>query len=273
MTKIAVLGLGAMGARMARRLVDAGHSVVVYNRSRQRADELVAAGATWGETPRAAADGADLVMSMVTDDDAARAIWLHPETGAVGALRAGMIAIESSTVTPAWVAELGRAVSATGAALIDAPVAGSRPQAEAGQLIYLVGGEAATVDSVRPVLGVMGSAVHHIGALGAGTVIKLVVNAFFGVQVAALSELLGMAAKSGIAVDRAVETLSQMPITSPALKGIGGLIAAGTFAPMFPIDLVEKDFGYAVAAAAAVGAEVPATDATRAIYARAQQAG
>lgn len=273
MTNVAILGLGAMGARMARRLIDAGHEVVVYNRTPERAQPLVERGARSAATPARAADGADIVISVVTDDNAARAIWLDAENGALQTLGANAVAVESSTVTPAWVEELNAAVTARDGTLLDAPVAGSRPQAEAGKLIYLVGGSAAGVDKVRSVFLCMGQAVHHVGDVGAGTVMKLAVNAIFGIQVAALSEMLGMVTRAGIALDKATELLGSMPITSPALKVVGSLIAAGKYAPMFPIDLVEKDFRYIVESARALGTTAPTAAAVQAVYAEAQGAG
>ncbi len=207
---------------------------------------------------------------MVRDDDAARAIWLDEETGALAAMDPSAIAIESSTLTPAFVAELARKCAARDIALLDAPVAGSRPQAAAGQLIYLVGGRSDALDRVRDLLSLMGGAIHHVGPTGTGAVMKLAVNALFGIQVAALGEMLGMTSKAGIPLEQAVELLGTMPITSPAIKGVGGLIAAGKFAPMFPIDLVEKDFRYIEEAADALDADTPTASAVRAVYASAK---
>ncbi len=273
MTRIAVLGLGAMGARMAARLLDAGHSVTVYNRTPGRAEALEGKGARSAATPREAAEGAEAVIAMVRDDAASRAVWLAPETGALHALGDGALAIESSTLTPGWVAELAGAIAERGAHFLDAPVAGSRPQAEAGQLIYFVGGEAAAFSRAQPILEVMGGALHHVGPVGTGMVVKLAVNALFGIQVAALGEIIGAIRKSGADVERAVTVLGETPVMSPAAKGSAGLMLAREFAPMFPIDLVEKDFGYVVAAAEAVGASVPTADAVRAVFADAKRRG
>lgn len=274
MTKtIAILGLGAMGARMAARLLDARHDVTVYNRTMDRARELAAQGARTAESPRQAAEGCDVVISCVRDDDASRAVWLDPDRGALVALGENAVAIESSTLTVEWTRELAAAAAKRDVAFLDAPVAGSRPQAEAGQLIYLVGGDASTVETVRDVLRVMGGAVHHCGPSGSGMVMKLAVNALFGVQVAALAEVLGMTRKAGISDGQAIEVLGAMPITSPALKGIGALMAGRTFAPMFPIDLVEKDFGYVVATTSRLGGDSPVATAVRGVYARAKDAG
>lgn len=273
MSKIAILGLGAMGARMARNLLQKGHDVVVYNRTAARVKPLVAEGARGAGTPREAAAGADVVIGMVTDDHASRALWLDERTGAAGGLGAGAIAIESSTLTPAWVHDLAGAIAASGAAFLDAPVVGSRPQAEAAALIYLVGGPVEALERARGVLAAMGSAIHHVGPVGAGTVMKLAVNGLFGIQVAALAELLGMVERAGLERAQVVELLGSMPVTSPALKGIGGLMAARAFAPMFPIDLVEKDFGYIVETAQRLGAATPTAAAVRAVYAQAQRQG
>ncbi|MEM1348771.1 MAG: NAD(P)-dependent oxidoreductase [Myxococcota bacterium] len=273
MSNIAFIGLGAMGQRMAKRLLDAGHTLTVYNRTRSRARDLVDAGATLAGSPREAAQGKDVVVTMVTDDEAARAVWLHPETGALAGMCDGAVAIESSTVTPMFVQELQAAVHAAGKRLLDAPVAGSRPQAEAGALIYLVGGDAGTLDEVRPLLDVMGGAIHHCGSVGHGAALKLMVNAIFGLQIATLSELLGTASAVGMDVAHAVGILNQLPVTSQALKGIGGLIAKGMYAPMFPIDLVEKDIRYAALLAAEHDKEAPMVRAGRGVYQDAKSAG
>jgi 3-hydroxyisobutyrate dehydrogenase len=190
--RIAVLGLGAMGSRMAARLLGAGHQVSVYNRSAGPAHDLVAAGAVAGKTPRAAAEGAEIVIAMVRDNEASRAIWCDEQDGALRGFGAGAIAIESSTLTPGWVRELGAEVQQAGARFLDAPVVGSRPQADAGQLIHLVGGDADIFDRAKGVLSALGGAAHHVGPVGAGARLKLAVNALFGVQVAALAELLAL---------------------------------------------------------------------------------
>jgi 3-hydroxyisobutyrate dehydrogenase-like beta-hydroxyacid dehydrogenase len=271
--KIAFLGLGAMGSRMAARLLEAGYDLSVFNRTPDRAAPLVERGASFEDSPRAAAAGCDIVISMVRDDEASREIWLDPARGALVGLSDEAIAIESSTLTPAWVEELHSAMAERQLRFIDAPVVGTRPQAEAGQLIYLVGGDVAVLERVRAVLLTIGGAIHHAGPIGAGTVMKLAVNALFGIQVAALGEVLGMTRRSGISDADAIEALSSMPVTSPALKGVGALVAARKFDPMFPIELVDKDMGYYVKTAERVGSNTPIGSAVRAVYQQAIEAG
>lgn len=271
--KIGFLGLGAMGARMAARLCAAGADLVVWNRSPEAAAPLVDAGARRADTPRAAAEGRDLVFSMLRDDAASEAVWRAPEQGALAGLGQGAVAIDCSTVTPAGSRRLAEAAAARGAAALDAPVAGSRPQAEAGALIFLVGGPETALAQARPALEAMGGAVHHAGPSGAGAAAKLLVNALFGAQLAAMAELLGLAARLDLDPARAAEILAATPVCSPAAAAAAQAMLARRFAPAFPIDLVVKDFGLIDEAAAAVGAEVPISAAAGAVYRRAAELG
>jgi len=224
-----------------------------------------------GHTAEAAAE-AEVVLSMVRDDVAARSVWLDKEVGALSAMGANAIAVESSTVTPGWARELHAAGLALGIAVLDAPVAGSRPQAEAGQLIFLAGGETETLAKVEPVLLAMGGADHHAGGPGAGAVVKLMVNTLFGVQVAALAELLAMARREQFDPARAAAIVGSTPAASPAAKGVMAGMLAGNFAPLFPIDLVEKDFTYALEAAGGPD-HGPLAAATLAVLRRASEMG
>lgn len=257
MSNVTFLGLGAMGQRMAARLLSAGHHVTVWNRSPAPVQALIDQGATMARTPREAAKGAEFVISMVTDDDAARSIWTDATTGALAGMGSQAMAIEASTVTPAWIAELALAAKAKGIAFIDAPVAGSRPQAEAGQLIFMVGGEAAEIERARPLLLAMGSAIHAVGPVGHGARLKLAVNTLFATQVVAMAEQLRALAAGGVDTTLALNALKAMPVLSPAAIGAGTGMLANTFAPMFPVDLVRKDMGYAEATAQANGLSLP----------------
>jgi len=272
MTKIAVLGLGAMGSRMAANLLKAGHEVTVWNRTPAAAATLVDAGAKQALSPRAAADDVDFVIAMVRDDEASRATWLAPDTGALAGLRHDTVAIESSTLSPAWVRELSEAAAAKNVQLLEAPVAGSRPQADAGQLVYLVGGDEAVVKKAELILKIMGSAVHHVGPVGSGALVKLSTNALLGAQVTVLAELIGLLQKSGADVSRAVQAISSTAVWSPAATYLSGSMLAGNFAPQFPVELIEKDFGYAVSAAGSPEA-APTIAAARRVFQRAIENG
>jgi 3-hydroxyisobutyrate dehydrogenase-like beta-hydroxyacid dehydrogenase len=268
--RIAFLGLGAMGSRMAMRLLAAGYQVAVWNRTPGRA--LLIPGARSAATPAATAEGADVVISMLRDDAASQPVWLDSRGGALSGLSAGAIAVECSTVTSGWARELHHACAASGVRCLDAPVAGSRPQAEAGQLIFMAGGDAAVLNQVEPVLLSMGQAVFHAGPVSAGAVTKLLVNTLLAVQVAALAELLAMARGSGIDTARAIEIVGSTPVASPAAKAAAASMLAGSFAPLFPIDLAAKDLGYALDAAG-TAERAPVTAAVEAVLARAIEAG
>ena len=273
MTTIAFLGLGAMGLRMATNLQVARHKLRVYNRSPDRCPSLLSSGAALFSTPRETAQNADIVFSMVTDDKASQAIWLDEKSGAVLGLQQSTIAIECSTLSVSWCKTLAKKIATKGATFIDAPVVGSRPQAEAKQLIHLVGGEQTILEQVRDILNTSAVIVHHVGKTRAGMSMKLAVNALFGIQTAALAEILGLLSKAGIPKDTAVSLLNNLPTTSPALKGIGTLIADENYAPLFPINLVEKDFCYLEELATSVHARTPSATLVRQIYQQAKNSG
>ena len=273
MTTVGLIGLGAMGSRIAHRLLDAGCALVVTNRTASRAEELCARGAAWASTPRELAARCDVVMSLVTDDAASRAVWCDPEHGALAGMRTGAVLVESSTVTPHWIGALADAARAAGCVLLDAPVVGSRPQADAGALVYLVGGDAEILQRVHKALDVSASAVHHVGPQGAGATLKLVVNTIFAVQVASLGEMLGLAERAGLGRKAVIDLLAALPVTSPALRGIGALIEQRQYAPLFPIDLVLKDLRYLRETAEHLGGDAPIATSVCDVYANAQANG
>lgn len=273
MTRITVLGLGTMGSRMAKRLIAAGHTVTVWNRSTQPAELLRTQGAIAAPTPRQAVDGADLVLSMVFDDAASRSVWLDQEHGALNGLSSSALAIESSTLTPGWLGELGVAMMARGVTFIDAPVAGSRMQADAGQLVFMAGGTTAAIERARPVLLQMGSALHHIGPAGSGMWLKLVVNALFSTQVAAMAELFALLKAAGVDREHALATLKALPVTSAAAANAGALMLARNFSPQAPVDLIVKDLTYALDTAKRAGASLPVTEAVATRFLTASAAG
>lgn len=272
MSKITVLGMGAMGSRMAISLLKAGHEITVWNRSVAKTDSVVKAGARVANTPRRAVKEAEFVISMVRDDEASERVWLDAETGALAGLSQNAIAIESSTLSPAWIKELESKFQQRGITFIDAPVAGTRPQAEAAQLIYFVGGDTATFNQTEPILKAMGSTVHHVGGVGNAMAIKLAVNALFAIQVAAMGELISSIRESKLDEAKAIAVITSTPVCSPAAKLAAKAIASGNFAPLFPIELVAKDLEYSLVANDN-NLTLPLTEATRQVYAEAVNQG
>src|SRR5262245_35002050 len=198
MTSVAVLGLGTMGGGMARRLVATGFRVAVWNRTPEKAEPFAVLGARVAESPEAAAATADVVISMVADDAASLGVWCGAH-GALSRIRRETLLIESSTVSPPWVVELAGRAKAHGCAFIDAPVTGSRVQAASGDLLFVAGGDAATVERARPLLAALGSrGVVHAGPVGSGARLKLINNFVCGVQAAALAEAIVLMERGGL---------------------------------------------------------------------------
>src|SRR5262249_50339026 len=194
----------------------AGHQVVGWNRTADKARDLVAAGLTLATSPRAAAEGADAVFTMVTDDAALRAVALGAE-GVLAGMARGVTLVEMSTVSPVVVRELGDAAATRGAAVLDVPVSGSTITVEQGQASFIGGGDA-VLERVRPWLLAMGTAVTHVGPLGLAKTMKVATNLGLAVQMLAFSEAVLLAEKAGIARERAVEALLKSVIASPMVK-------------------------------------------------------
>jgi len=243
--RVAILGLGTMGLGMAARLAEAGFPLAVWNRTASRADSLRSSGARVATTPRDATRDATCVVSMLSDDAASRAVWLG-ENGALAGLAPGALLIESSTISPVWVRELGAAARAGGSALVDAPVTGSRTHAASGELKFLVGGDAKDVDRAAPILRAMGTEITHVGPLGSGVTLKLVNNFLCGVQAAAFGEALALLDKSGIDLGKAVQALVNGAPGSGLVKNVAARVAAHDTSVHFYLGLMQKDLTYAV---------------------------
>ena len=264
MAELAFIGLGAMGSRLARRLLDAGFTVTGYNRTPGKARALEAAGLRLAATPREAAAAADVVFTMVTDDDALRAVILGAD-GALAGLRPGATLVEMSTVSPAVTREIGDAVAARGATMVDAPVSGSTVSVEQGVASVQVGGDAAVVEKVKPYLVAMGpNGVTHVGALGIAKALTVATNLGVAVQILAFCEAVALAEKSGIPREAAVDALMRSVIASPLIKYRGPFVI-GKMAEhvAFPVPMIMKDLQLALDQGRAVGVPLPTTALTQ----------
>src|SRR5260221_10273756 len=251
MQTVAFMGLGTMGGGMARRLLGAGFPLVVWNRTAARAEPLASLGATVASSPRDAASRADVVISMLADDRASRSAWLG-DAGAVAGMKRGAIAIESSTVSPEWVDELSADVRRATCNFLDAPVTGSKTHAAAGELLFLVGGDVAVLERVRPMLAVMGRETIHLGPTGSGARLKLINNFVSGVQAAALAEAIAFIERSGLDPTQAIGVLTNGAPGSPLVKTISARMASRDYTVNFALALMRKDLAYAQHEAARV---------------------
>jgi 3-hydroxyisobutyrate dehydrogenase-like beta-hydroxyacid dehydrogenase len=272
MTTLGFIGLGAMGSRMARRLLDAGHRVVGYNRTAAKAQPLVAAGMALAASPRHAAEAADVLFSMVTDSQALDAV-AHGPGGVLGGLRPGAIWVEMSTVSPAATRALAAEVTARGATLLDGPVSGSVATLESGQLSFMVGGDATALERVRPYLLAIGPTITHVGPLGLAVTMKIATNLGLAVQMLAFSEAVLLAQKSGIARERAVETLLRSVIASPMIKYRGPFVLGMPEEAWFSVPMMQKDLDLALELGRQSGVPMPATALTQAMLTAARAQG
>src|ERR1700733_4356406 len=244
-TKIALLGLGLMGSGMAGRLLDAGYPLTIWNRTPDKAQPFTNRGARLAKSPREAAAGAAVVISLLAAVPVRRDGWLGRGEALVD-IAPGTTLIESSTVSVEWIEELDHAAKDHGCELVDAPVTGSKPQAEAGQLLFLAGGSSAALDSITPILKAMGRDVVHVGPVGSGARLKLINNFLSGSQVAALAEALSLIERSGLDAQKALGVLTEGAPGSPLVKLLSGRMTARQYEPNFVLRLMAKDLRYAV---------------------------
>jgi len=257
MPRVGFIGLGRMGHGMAGRYLDAGFAVALWNRSKAKADDLIARGAHWATSPAAAAAEADAVVTMVADDEASRAVWLGKD-GAAAAMKSGTLAIECSTVSHRHALDMARALRGRGLIYIDCPVTGLPDAAAAGKLTLLVGADAADLDKARPFLIPLSTTIRHFGDVGSGTVYKLINNLMGAIQIAGIAEGLAIAEQAGLDMKLVLEAVETGVAASPQVIRHSKRMAARNFeGATFTAALRHKDAAYAVALAESLLREAP----------------
>jgi 3-hydroxyisobutyrate dehydrogenase len=273
MQHIALLGLGTMGAGMAANWLAKGFPLSVWNRTHAKAHALASKGAKAAPTPREAATGADCIFAMIADDAVSRAVWLG-EDGALAGAKPGAVVVESSTLTPDWVRELGRHAHAKGCGFLGAPVGGSRQAAASGELRLFVGGDAATLDKARPALVAIASKIDLLGPAGAGATWKLINNQLIAAQVAALAEALDVARKAGFRPVQISSLIVNGAALSPIVKlKLPRMLENDYDDTDFGLSLMLKDARYAAALAQALGARADMIASAVKAFARAEAKG
>ncbi len=240
MAKLGYIGLGAMGGRVVKRLLDAGHTVVGYNRTKTKAQWLLDAGMQWGETPRIVAETADFVFSMVTNTNAMQEV-VGGDNGVLAGLESGKIYIDMSTVSPDATREVSGWVAAKGAYMLDAPVSGSVITLEQGNLSIMVGGDQTAFERVKPILFDIGPKATYVGTNGQAALMKIAINLSLQVQFLAFCEGLLLAEKGGIPREIAMETMLNSVIASPSLKYRAPFIASMPEEAPFNVNMMQKD--------------------------------
>jgi 3-hydroxyisobutyrate dehydrogenase len=258
--RVGFIGLGGMGSRMASRLLGAGYQVTAYNRTRRRAEALQGSGASVAESPREVARSSDIVVSSVADD-AALAEVMFGSSGALEGAQPGSVFIDVSTVHPRESVRLSEAGLARGIDVVDAPVSGSLPQAELGQLVMFVGGARPAYDRCRPLLGVLGKTTLYMGPSGSGTMTKLCVNALLGLGMQSLAEALALGERAGLPRGRLLEAFAETSVLSPSQRSKFDNIQRDEYPAMFPQRLMFKDFSLILQRALELAVAMPATAA------------
>ena len=257
MAQIGFIGLGRMGHGMAGRYLDNGFTVAIWNRSKAKAEDLIARGARWAHSPSDAADGAEAIVSMVADDEASRTVWLGKQ-GAATTAKPGTLAIECSTVSYRYALDLARDLRGRGLTYIDSPVTGLPDAAASGKLTLLVGAEPADLERVRPYLAPLSSTIRHFGPVGAGTVYKLINNLMGAIQIAGIAEGLAIAEQAGLDMKLVLEAIETGVAASPQVLRHSRRMVARDFAgATFTAALRHKDAAYAVALAESLLAGAP----------------
>ena len=272
MANLGYIGLGAMGGRMAARLLSKGHTVTGYNRTRSKAQWLLDRGMTWADSPRAVAEAVDTVFVMVTDSAALEAVALGPD-GFLAGLAPGRTVIDMSTISPAVSRAIAAQVREAGGDMVDAPVSGSVATLEQGKLSMMVGGDIATFDRVKPLLEDVGPKVTHVGGNGLAVSMKIAVNLSLAVQMLAFSEGVLLAEKSGIARSTAVEVLTNSVVASPMVQYRGPFVLGMPDEVWFSVNMMQKDMSLALEMGRELSVPLPTTAVTNEFLTAARGAG
>lgn len=272
MTRIGFVGLGVMGQGMVANLLSHGHDVTVWNRTVGRTAEAVARGATVADSLPDLVTTVEVVMCCLADDAAVADVVLG-DGGVVSLIDRDQAVVDLSTVSPETTAHEAAAFADRGAAFIDAPVFGSRNEANAGGLWVVVGGENSAVARVSPLLSAISETVHHLGPVGSGTKMKLVGNLVVAAQLEALGEALALAKKAGLPLTTVLEVFAVTDFRSPIFDGVGAAVLADDYSPHFALALMRKDARLVRDFAESLGVSIPGSDATRRTIERAVDEG
>jgi 3-hydroxyisobutyrate dehydrogenase/glyoxylate/succinic semialdehyde reductase len=270
--KIGFIGLGIMGSRMAANLVKNDHDLVVWNRTRSKADALVEQGATWADSPAALAPQVDVLFTMLAHPPAVREA-AEGEDGFLNHLQSGSLWVDSSTVNPSFSKEMAAKAQDQQIRFLDAPVAGTKGPAEKGEVLYLVGGDAKDLQEVQDLLDIMGRKTIHVGEHGMGSAMKMVFNLLLGEGTVAFVEAMLLGQSLGISRDTLFDTLLGGRLVPGFLTGKRAMIEADDYEANFPLQWMQKDLQLASVSAYEGGLALPGVNVAKEIFALAMRYG
>jgi 3-hydroxyisobutyrate dehydrogenase-like beta-hydroxyacid dehydrogenase len=269
---IGFIGLGIMGSRMAANLLDKGFDLIVYNRTKEKANGLLEKGAKWAKSPRELAQKADIVFTMLANPAIVEKVATGEE-GFLPGMKEGALWVDSSTVNPSFSRRMAKEASSRGLRFLDAPVTGSLKPAEQGQLVFLVGGNENDLDEVRPYLNAMGKSIQHLGENGKGSSMKIIINLMLAQNMAVFSEAVSLGEALGLDKEVVMETLLEGPTAAPSLKLKKDNILSNQFEPEFPLEHLQKDLQLVSISAFESNLAMPVANVTKEVYALAKQQG
>ena len=272
MNTIGFIGLGIMGSRMARNLQKAGHSLIVYNRTQEKAQELVSHGAKLAGSISEVAQHADIVITMLSTPEIVLEI-AQGENGLLQNLKPNTLWINSSTINPSAAKEFGTLSEEHEIRYLDAPVAGTKGPAEAGELLFLAGGNATDLEEASPLLDIMGKKTLHLGEVGAGSSMKMLINQLLGQQMVAFAEALSMGTQMGVAQETLFNVLLATPVVAPVMAAIRPKLENENYEANFPLKWIHKDLHLSSITAYENQIATPNLNATKEVFAQAKKAG
>jgi 3-hydroxyisobutyrate dehydrogenase-like beta-hydroxyacid dehydrogenase len=270
--KVGFIGLGIMGSRMAANLQARGYKLIVFNRTRDKAEALLRGGASWGKSPAGVADEAEILLTMLANPEAVEAAALGSD-GFLRMLRPGSIWVNSSTVNPSFARRMAAEAHENGVRYLDAPVTGSKDAAERGELLFMVGGDAADLEVCRPLLSAMGKRIVHVGALGLGSALKMVNNLLGAVAMAAFAEGAALGEALGVPRQTIFDTLLGGPMVAPVVAGKRAKIERDDYGADFSMRWMQKDLHLAAISGYEAGVPLPVVNVTKEIYRMAMREG
>ena len=270
--KIGFIGLGIMGSRMAANLIKGNYQVSVYNRSREKADHILEAGAIWADFPKNLAANSDVIITMLANPEVVEAVALG-ENGFLKVPGEGRIWVDCSTVNPSFAKNMASKASLAGYRFLEAPVAGTKAPAESGELVFFVGGEEQVMAKVQPLFDLMGKKTIPMGTHGQGASIKMIVNLMLAQTMVAFSEGMALGQSLGIPQDKLLNIMLNVPVVPPYLAALRGKIESNHFEANFPMRLMKKDLHLVAQSAHECGIAMPTTNLVKELFAMGLQEG
>ncbi|MBQ4820846.1 NAD(P)-dependent oxidoreductase [Aquimarina sp. MMG016] len=272
MRNIGFIGLGIMGSRMAANLQKAGYDLIVHNRTKEKADDLIKNGAIWANTAKEVAQNSDIIITMLSTPEVVKTIALG-EYGLLQGAKENSLWINCSTVNPSFTKDMEITAKQHGIQYLDAPVAGTKDPAEVGELLFLVGGEKASVEEATPLLEIMGKKTLHLGEVGKGSAMKMLINQLLGQSMVAFAEAMVMGEAMGIEKETLFNVLLNTPVVAPVMAAVRPKLEHGNYEVNFPLQWIQKDLHLSSISAYENGVATPNLNTTKEVFAQARQQG